>query len=78
MNDKKEDEIYCPECGKAIKKKAIICPFCGIQIKGLEKKQKTWENMTSGEKINSMANIFLWGGLSLMGIAALIYFIFFL
>lgn len=33
---KKEDEIYCPECGKAIKRKAIICTYCGIQIKELK------------------------------------------
>lgn len=36
MNDKKEDEIYCIECGKPIKKKAVICPYCGVQIKELE------------------------------------------
>ena len=33
--EKKEDEFYCPECGKPIKRKAIICPYCGIQIKEL-------------------------------------------
>jgi len=32
MEDKTEDEIYCPECGKPIKRKAIVCPFCGIQV----------------------------------------------
>jgi hypothetical protein len=33
--DKKEDEIYCPECGKPVKKNAVVCPHCGIQIKEL-------------------------------------------
>lgn len=36
MNEKKEDEFYCPECGKAIKRRAIICPYCGVQIKELK------------------------------------------
>lgn len=38
MNDivKKEDEIYCPECGKAIKRSAIFCVNCGVQIKELK------------------------------------------
>jgi len=25
---KKEDEIYCPECGKTIKKDFALCPYC--------------------------------------------------
>lgn len=37
MNDiKSSDEIYCPECGKAIKRNAVICVHCGIQIKPLQ------------------------------------------
>ena len=28
MNEKKEDEIYCPECGKTIKKDFALCPYC--------------------------------------------------
>ena len=35
---KKQDEIYCPECGKAIKRNAVICVHCGIQVKELETK----------------------------------------
>jgi uncharacterized paraquat-inducible protein A len=30
---KKEDEIFCPECGNIIKKNAAVCPNCGVQIK---------------------------------------------
>lgn len=36
MNEKKEYEIYCPECGKAIKRNAVVCPYCGVQIKELK------------------------------------------
>lgn len=38
MNDqiKKEDEIYCPECGKPIKRNAVICINCGVQVKELK------------------------------------------
>jgi len=39
MNEKKEDEIYCPECGKVIKRKSVICLHCGIQINELEVKK---------------------------------------
>ena len=34
-NIKQQDEIYCPECGKPVKKNAVVCPHCGIQIKEL-------------------------------------------
>jgi hypothetical protein len=30
--DKKPDEIYCPSCGKPIKKDAVVCPNCGVQV----------------------------------------------
>jgi hypothetical protein len=29
---KKEDEVYCPECGKPIKRKAVVCVYCGVQV----------------------------------------------
>jgi len=33
MNElKKDDEIFCPECGKQIKRKAVICVHCGVQV----------------------------------------------
>jgi predicted amidophosphoribosyltransferase len=37
---RKEDEIYCPNCAKPIKKDAVICPHCGIQIKELKASDK--------------------------------------
>ncbi|MHB8277404.1 MAG: zinc-ribbon domain-containing protein [Candidatus Humimicrobiaceae bacterium] len=37
MNETKSpDEIFCPECGKAIKRNAVFCEHCGIQIKPLQ------------------------------------------
>jgi len=30
--------MYCPECGKVIKRQAVICPYCGVQVKKLVKK----------------------------------------
>ena len=38
--EKKEDEFYCPECGKLIKKNAVICVRCGVQVKDLAYQSK--------------------------------------
>jgi len=46
MNNKKEDEIYCAECGKPIKRRAIICPHCGVQIKELKTSPTTTPTTT--------------------------------
>jgi hypothetical protein len=27
------NEIYCPECGKPVKKSAVVCISCGVQLK---------------------------------------------
>lgn len=35
--EKQEDEVFCPECGKLIKRAAVICVNCGVQIKKLQK-----------------------------------------
>lgn len=32
---KKEDEIYCPNCAKLIKKDFTLCPYCRTEIKKL-------------------------------------------
>ena len=36
LNIKKEDEIYCPECGKVVKRNSVVCVSCGAQVKPLE------------------------------------------
>ena len=36
LNIKKEDEIYCPECGKVVKRNSVDCVSCGAQVKPLE------------------------------------------
>lgn len=33
--EKQQDEIFCPECSKPVKKNAVVCPHCGIQLKEL-------------------------------------------
>lgn len=33
-----DDEIFCPECGQKIKRKAVICVKCGCQVKEIEEK----------------------------------------
>jgi len=41
---KQSDEMFCPSCGEAIKKEAVICVHCGVQIKkstGEPKKKAT-------------------------------------
>ncbi len=52
MNEfKKEDEIFCPECGKPIKRNAVICVNCGVQIKPLENVSK--RNIDKGSTVIS-------------------------
>lgn len=38
--EKNKDEIYCPECGKPIKRNAVICVHCGVQVKELSAKNE--------------------------------------
>jgi len=47
MNEKREDEIYCPACGKIIKKTAVFCVHCGTQIGKLLVKHETEMAMQS-------------------------------
>lgn len=49
MNNKKEDEIYCPVCGKLIKRKATFCSYCGAQIKQLLVENKSIATKTKSE-----------------------------
>jgi glucose uptake protein GlcU len=41
MNDniKQEDEIYCPECGKPIRRTAVFCEHCGTKLKDTKEYQ---------------------------------------
>lgn len=60
MNDvlKQEDEIFCPECGKPIKKNAVICINCGVQVKPLNEKVENKANENKGyPKMKSSAII---------------------
>ena len=35
-NIKQSDEVYCPECGKLIKKDFAICPYCKKDLSNKE------------------------------------------
>jgi len=53
MNDtqiKEEDEIYCPECGKPIKRNVAICVNCGVQIKEIKTSETTTYNPNAKDK----------------------------
>ena len=50
MNNKKEDEIYCVECGKPIKRNAVICVHCGVQVKKLAYQSKEVPTATHKSK----------------------------
>lgn len=42
MNDiKKDDEMYCLNCGKVISKNAAFCPLCGVQLKEIKISEKS-------------------------------------
>ena len=40
--DISKDEMFCPECGKTVLRKAATCPNCGVALGG--------EDSSSGEK----------------------------
>ncbi len=40
---KEDNEIFCSECGKPIKREAIVCIHCGIQVKKLSVEPKVVE-----------------------------------
>ena len=54
MNNKQEDEIFCPECGKPIKRNAVICEHCGVQIKELVSQSKEVPAVTHKSKTTAV------------------------
>jgi hypothetical protein len=40
---KEPDEIFCPECGRTIKRGTSICPHCGVNIKELFTESVTYQ-----------------------------------
>jgi hypothetical protein len=40
---KNQDEIFCPECGRTIKRGTTICPHCGANIKDLFTESITYQ-----------------------------------
>ena len=37
---KQQDEMFCPSCGRIIKKEAVICVNCGVAINLLQSPKK--------------------------------------
>ena len=37
---KQQDEMFCPSCGRLIKKEAVICVNCGVAINQLQSPKK--------------------------------------
>jgi uncharacterized membrane protein YvbJ len=56
---KKEDEIYCPNCGKPISKNAVVCLLCGVQVKPLSvnKEEKPSTAKTVGNSLQAIGII---------------------
>lgn len=52
---KNPDEMFCPECGKAVKRNAVICVHCGIQIKPLQNTTVKQEVITTTPKSRKVA-----------------------
>ncbi|MCL4386444.1 MAG: zinc ribbon domain-containing protein [Cyanobacteria bacterium] len=56
MNETKSlDEIFCPECGKTVKRNAVICVHCGIQIKLLQNSVTKSEAISTTPKSRRVA-----------------------
>ena len=62
MQTKKPDEIYCPGCGKPIKKDAVVCPHCGVQVKELKVStaMSPEEELVEGRKQLGGVRVFYW------------------
>ena len=57
-NQKKDSEIFCPECGKPISRQAVVCPHCVVQEKELKTSiQKNTGNQVVQTKTKSTAVI---------------------
>ena len=64
-NARGPDEIYCPSCGKPIKKEAVVCPYCGVQVKELKVSNDTnrmtpEEELSEGIRQLSGMKVFYW------------------
>ena len=61
--EKQPDEIFCPECGKPIKRNVVVCPYCGIQIKEIKtspiQETATYNPSTKNKGIAIVLAIFL-------------------
>ena len=64
------NEIYCPGCGRPIKREAVICPHCGVQVRELKVYAETEyaetyplspeEELEEGRRQLGGVKVFLW------------------
>lgn len=52
MNEKKEDEIYCPECGKQIPDESFYCNYCGNK-REVANNEKTENKLSDTKSTNT-------------------------
>jgi len=72
MNEKQQDEIYCPECGKPIKKDFSICPYCKIDLS--TKKPDGWDKAADiGKATVGVGKALFQLVFALIGIAVIIF-----
>ena len=55
MHACRKDTIYCPECGRPVKRSAIFCVHCGVQIKEIKTSLVQENSYSSKAKSKSVA-----------------------
>ena len=75
ISEKKPDEIYCPGCGKPIKKDAVVCPHCGVQVKELKVStaMSPEEELAEGRKQLGGARVFYWFAIGVLVLYLIIF-----
>jgi len=70
IQTKKPDEIYCPGCGKPIKKDAVVCPHCGVQVKELKVStaMSPEEELAEGRKQLGGVRVFYWFAIGVLAL----------
>lgn len=76
--EKKPDEIYCPSCGKLIKKEAVVCPHCGVQVKELRVSAETRtltpeEEDAEGRKQLGGIKVFYWFAIVVLALYFIVF-----
>ena len=75
IQTKKPDEIYCPGCGKPIKKDAVVCPHCGVQVKELKVStaMSPEEELAEGRKQLGGVRVFYWFAIGVLALYLIVF-----